>query len=68
MQLIVDRFEGEWAVCEYGDGKMLELPRTVLPKDVRDGDVLLITVDRKATIEREAYADELRNRMFRRNP
>ena len=67
MQLIIDRLEAEWAVCEYREGVTLDLPLAVLPKDVKEGDVLLITVDRKATRERKAYADDLRNRMFRRN-
>ena len=39
-QLIVDRLEGEYAVCEQKEGGMLSLLLSQLPDGIRDGDVL----------------------------
>lgn len=38
--LIVDRFEGDYAVCERADRTMVDIPRTELPSQARVGDVL----------------------------
>lgn len=39
MKYIIDRFEGEWAVCET-DGGMVNVALKELPKGVREGSVL----------------------------
>lgn len=66
MKLVFDRIEGDWAVCEYEKGKTLNLPKELLPEDAREGDALLLTVDREATDERKAHAEDLRKRLFNR--
>ena len=68
MKLTIDRIEGEWVVCEYEEGKTINLPAALLPADAREGDVLRLTVDRETTDERKARAEELRNRLFHRDP
>ena len=40
MLYIIDRIEGEFAVCEDESGKFVELPTTGLPSDLKEGDVL----------------------------
>lgn len=67
MKLTIDRIEGEWAVCEYEKGKTIDLPTALLPADAREGDVLCLAIDHTATDERKARAEELRNRLFRRD-
>jgi hypothetical protein len=42
MQIIIDRFEGDIAVCEKPDRTMLSIPRAKLPPETREGDVLEI--------------------------
>lgn len=58
---IVDRIEGQFAVCETDDGAVTDLLLTELPPGVQEGDVL--------TLGREGYeidsAETLRRR--RRN-
>lgn len=66
MQLIIDRFEGELAVCEYEKGKTLDLPTALLPADAKEGDVLRLTVDREATEQQKNDAESLRKRLFHR--
>jgi hypothetical protein len=51
--LIIDRFEGEWAVIEYGR-KTFNFPKTLLPKKAKEGDVITISI----SIDREATAKE----------
>ncbi len=66
MQLIIDRFEGELAVCEYEKGKTLDLPTALLPANAKEGDVLRLTVDREATEQLKNHAESLRKRLFHR--
>lgn len=37
--IIIDRFEGEFAVCET-DGGMVDIKRSLLPGDAREGSVI----------------------------
>lgn len=56
--LIIDRFEGEYAVCEEEDGSLKKLPKVFLPGGCREGDCLVSLpggawqVDRAATAQR----------------
>lgn len=63
--LIVDRFEGDWAIVEYGD-ETFNIPKELLPKDAKEGDVLNITieVDRQATEERAKKISVLMDDLF----
>lgn len=40
MMFVIDRFEGEFAVCESETGEMLTLTRASLPAEAAEGDVL----------------------------
>ena len=56
--LIIDRFEGEYAVCEQEDGSFRKIPKVLLPPGSREGDCLVQDkagdwqTDRAATRER----------------
>ncbi len=65
--LIVDRFEGDWAVIEY-EGTTFNLPRSLLIPDVKEGDVILmsISVDRTITKERRQKGEEMMKGFFDR--
>ena len=58
--LIIDRFEGDWAVIEYGR-TTFNLPRSLLPFDIKEGDVITIgiSVDQTVTKERRQKAEEM---------
>jgi hypothetical protein len=43
--LIVDRFEGGFAVCEDGCGKTVNIPRTELPPSAKEGDCLIAAAE-----------------------
>ncbi|MBM7651269.1 DUF3006 domain-containing protein [Neobacillus cucumis] len=64
MRLIVDRFEGDLAVCEKEDKSMIDIPRKELPKEIQVGDVLVIEkgqtrVDHGETQNRKQRIDKL---------
>ncbi|OAT83672.1 DUF3006 domain-containing protein [Desulfotomaculum copahuensis] len=62
--LIIDRFEGSWAVVEFNQ-ETFNIPKPLIPNDAREGDVIKIniTVDKKATADRaeaiKRQADDL---------
>ncbi|MGE5579239.1 MAG: DUF3006 domain-containing protein [Bacillota bacterium] len=67
MALIIDRFEGNLAVIEY-EGKTFTLPRALLPRDAKEGDVLNFTVevDHDTTEARRTRVKSLEDRLFRK--
>lgn len=62
---VIDRFEGEYAVCEDPQGQMRDFARVELPMGAREGDVLLqgtdgaFIIDAKETAQRREYARKL---------
>jgi hypothetical protein len=60
IQLSVDRFEGEGgsiAVLLTDDGAAINLPRALLPRGAKAGDVLSMTLDRDESATRKLAAD-----------
>ncbi|HHY92596.1 MAG TPA: DUF3006 domain-containing protein [Firmicutes bacterium] len=53
--LIVERWEGEWAVLEWEQGTF-NFPRVLLPPEVREGDALCLTVKRDEEMTRQRRA------------
>jgi hypothetical protein len=72
MKVILDRFEGDFAVCEKKDRTMLNVKRDKLPPEAKEGDILninddIITVDSAATTKRintvnKLFADLFQNK------
>lgn len=80
-RLVVDRFEGELAVVQVNGGRLLDLPRWLLPPDTREGDVVEVTriaragsaglqvhVDRAATDRAEERARQLLEELKNKDP
>lgn len=44
-QVIIDRFEGDFAVCEQADRTMVNIARAQIPAAAQEGDVLVIDGD-----------------------
>jgi hypothetical protein len=60
--LIIDRFEGDFALCEKQDRSTFLIRRTELPTEAREGDVIIrsderYVVDRKATELRKTQVE-----------
>ena len=62
--LVIDRFEGDYAIVETGSG-MVNIPKTEIPKECREGDILLIRVDKTGTDARKKKIESLMDDLFR---
>jgi hypothetical protein len=64
MKVIIDRFEGEFAVVELPDRSTAELPRVLVP-GAKEGDVIHIEIDVEETQRRRHAAKLLADDMFK---
>jgi hypothetical protein len=69
VKVIIDRFEGNLAVCEKEDGSFLDINSQSLPSGAKEGDVLMIngdqiTVDKSRTQERRKKINSLMEDMW----
>lgn len=60
MKIIIDRFEGNFAVVEVeGSNNTIDIPLEVIPEKAQPGDVLCIKIDREATQKRKNEIEKL---------
>jgi hypothetical protein len=45
MEAVIDRFEEKFAVCEREDGTMININKSLIPIEAKEGDVLIIDGD-----------------------
>ena len=69
MKTSIDRFEGNYAVCESADGTSMNIEKSKLPKGAKPGDVLdidreNITVDAEETDARKKKVTALVDELF----
>jgi hypothetical protein len=63
-EVVIDRFEGAYALCEKEDRKMISVERKKLPDGAKEGDVLVvnggfITIDVRETSSRSEGARKI---------
>ncbi|MCB2310621.1 DUF3006 domain-containing protein [Clostridium tagluense] len=64
MKVIIDRFEGSYAVCEKENRAMINVPKDKIPSGAKEGDVLnitndMITIDVEETEKRQREIEKL---------
>lgn len=64
MKIIIDRFEGEYAICENESEEMIKIEKNKLPSEASEGDVLIlegekITLDKNETQKRKEKIEKL---------
>ena len=64
IMLIIDRFEGNYAVVEI-NSEMISIPKSVLPSNAKEGDVLKIIIDDNETDKRKKHIENLMNKVFK---
>jgi len=62
--LIIDRFEGDFAVVETSNG-IVNIPRTDMPPAAREGDVLVLDLDKTGTEARKERINGMMNKLFK---
>ena len=73
IRLIIDRFEGDFAVCEGPEQETVEIERARLPEGAREGDVVVlggsgeVELDRGAAEERRQRIRERQRRLLERD-
>ena len=69
MRVVIDRFEGDYAVCEKEDRTMMNIHKSKLPTGVKEGNVLridgsVIEIDTKETQKRQAEIRKLTDKLW----
>lgn len=65
MYIVIDRFEGEYAILELENGEFVNVPKALLLSlEAREGDVLSLCRDDLETQKRKSQADELLKKLF----
>jgi hypothetical protein len=69
LKVIIDRFEGKVAVCEKADRTMMDIPRSHLPSEAKEGDVLVIEgdsirIDRVDTEKRKRAVENMMKKIW----
>lgn len=49
LKVIIDRFEGEFAVVELEDKSFIDMPIELVPKGAKEGDILEIQINQEET-------------------
>ena len=70
MRLIIDRFEGRFAVCENDNGEMINIGREKLPREAQEGDTIIMengsyVVDLTATESRKDKISKLMDDLWK---
>ena len=63
MKVVIDRFEGSYAVVEINKGKFVNLPKELVP-NAKEGDIVIIRVDHEETNKRKEHVKDLMNQLF----
>ncbi len=63
MKIIIDRFEGDFAVVEMPDKTMYNLPKYLFP-DAKEGSVISIEIDVMETKKRKADVEKIMDEVW----
>lgn len=64
MQVIIDRYEGNFAVVQMPDGKMIDMPKELIPPHAKEGAILEIIYNDVKTKNRETEIINKMNKLF----
>lgn len=69
MKYIIDRFEDNFAVCEDENQNFVDIEKSKLPEEAREGDIIIvngdkITVDKESTKARKKEVQDLFDSLF----
>lgn len=60
MKVVIDRFEGDYAICVCEDQSIIEIERQRIPQDAKESDVLNIE-EKQITIDVELTKQKKKN-------
>ena len=50
MKLIIDRFEGDFAIVELPDGRLIDCPKCLIPNNANEGSIISAAAIRSKAI------------------
>lgn len=53
MKFTIDRFEGNIAIIELEDGRIISIPKDILPIDAKEGDIISTIIEKDETEKRK---------------
>ncbi len=59
VRIIIDRFEGKFTVVELENKSRINMPRELVPKGAKEGDILEIRIDKEETERRRKRIENL---------
>ena len=62
--MIIDRFEGKFAVVELDNGSFENIPKALLPTGAKEGDCIIITIDENTTADKKEKIKNKMNKLF----
>jgi hypothetical protein len=70
MKVTIDRFEGEFVVCEKPDRTMINVRKDKIPANAKEGNILIIEgenikIDAGTTAKRKKTVDDLMNNLWK---
>ena len=63
--MIIERMEDGIAVLELEDGSQLTLPKELLPTEAKEGDKLVLCIDKEATEQNRQAIQARMQKLFR---
>jgi len=63
MRVIIDRFEGDFAIIEMPNKKFYSLPKSLFP-NAKEGTVISIEIDKIETEKRKAVVEKLMDEVW----
>jgi hypothetical protein len=67
MQVIIDRFEGDFAVVELANKETVNMPRVLLPEGAKEGDIIDIVLNQQGTLERKTQMENRMKNLWRKS-
>lgn len=64
MKVIIDRFEGNYAIVELPDRSTANIPKQLVPEGAKEGDVLSIEIDKDETAKRKERIQKLMDELW----
>ncbi len=67
MKIIIDRFEGDFAVVEMEDKTTVNIPKQIIPRGAKEGTVISIEIDHSETEKRRQIISDKMKRLWADN-
>lgn len=64
LKIVIDRFEGNYAVVELEDRTIIDMPKELIPEGAKEGDVLTIEIDTEETYKRKEKVKKILDDLF----